>query len=43
MASNNKSFFVNVEDESYCIDENYEVTGDGSEKIVDDSIIEGLF
>ena len=32
MASNNKSFFVNVEDESYCIDENYEVTGDGSEK-----------
>jgi hypothetical protein len=32
MAPNNNSFFVNVEEESYCLDENYEVTGDTSER-----------
>lgn len=32
MAPNNNSFFVNVEEESYCLDENYEVTADTSER-----------
>ena len=37
MASSNKSFFVNVEEESYCLDEDYNITGDTSEKECIDS------
>ena len=32
MAPDNKSFSVNVEEDSYCINEDYEVTGDNSER-----------
>ena len=32
MAPDNKSFFVNVEEDSFCINEDYEVTGDNSER-----------
>jgi len=28
----NKSFFVNVEEDSFCINEDYEITGDNSER-----------
>ena len=32
MAPDNKSFSVNVEEDSYCLNEDYEVTGDNSER-----------
>ena len=32
MAPDNKSFSVNVEEDSYCINEDYEITGDNSER-----------
>ena len=32
MAPDNKSFFVNVEEDSFCMNEDYEVTGDTSER-----------
>jgi len=32
MAPSNKSFFVNVEDEAYCLDEDYKKTSDSSER-----------
>ena len=37
MAPSNKSFFVNMEEEAYCINEEYEITGAKSEKECMDS------